>query len=254
MAAGPASGRLGTRDSGRLPSDWCREPSVAWTTPGEALRLYLAAYCAVSETYPTLTISVDQHVLATVPIAGPGDHYWEFLIPNGLGEAQHALVTLSFAPHAQGVSVRSIGIYAPADEPEARVSTARASACQVVSEQVFWIANVERECARMAAVIAELEAERAAQISGVVGLQSDLEGKVAWARSLQAEVERTRAALAQLRAEFDERTAWALSLREDVEAARSAWERSQSELHYANDHPWRLVANKLRRKLKLGRR
>ncbi len=239
---------------------------------GNQLRLFLALDCGPAGTPPSFTLTLEGQVFRSAPISGPGAHYWEFPIPPGLCASSRAMVTLRFEPASGNlpVSVRSLGIYAldteaegeDIDAPGATQSTATRELEN--SERIFWIANVEQECARLAKATADLQADMAAKMTWASSLQGDLESKVVWARSLETDVEKARGDLAQLRAEFEERTTWALSLQEDVEAARSAWAHTQNELsecqaqvqqlegrlRFAHEHPWRLVAKQLRAKWK----
>ncbi|MBI2815866.1 MAG: methyltransferase domain-containing protein [Acidobacteria bacterium] len=234
------------------------------------LRFFISLNCGPAEGYPTASVMLNERQLGTVPMNGPGDYYGEFPVPGEAVQAPTVVVTLSFnAKQAPAVSVRSLGVY------DAACGTLDHTA---TSEHVFWIANLEQECARLSAEISRANARVAelvawarsldedlnTKVAWARSLDEDLNTKVAWARSLERDVEKAGKDLAQLHTEFEERTAWALSLRDDVEAARNAWANAQQQaqesalraqqldtaLRAAHENPWPFVVGRIKRALR----
>jgi SAM-dependent methyltransferase len=210
-------------------------PSIA-AEESDDLRLFVALSCGAASPYPTATVALDGRDIGAVRMQGAGGYYCEFLVPSAVARASSTIVTLSFNPAFVPVSIRSLGLYAPSRH------TAQ-------SESIFWIANLEQECARLDRELAR-SAKRIAEL-------------LVWAHSLDGDVEKARSNFAQLRTEFEERTAWALSLRDEVKAARNGWSRSNQQLmqyeqdlnqisaklRSAQENPWPLVESKIKRTL-----
>jgi hypothetical protein len=234
------------------------------------LRLFLSLDAGPARYFPRFTVSINGTQVGEAATGGKGDHYWEFPVPDALCHSSRATVELAFeAVHPY--SVRSLGIYAPqASREESGTADGsrrrQAARAAEAGERIFWVANLEQECARLARSIGELQAGLESKVAWARSLDAELNEKVAWARSLESDVQKARNELTQLRADFEERTAWAFSLQSDAETARGWVAHYQKEsgdltervkqleaaLQLAHDKPWRLVAKKLRSMLKGG--
>ena len=203
--------------------------------PGPELRFFLYLNFSQAKALPviSLQVSVNDVPLGSATIGRSGDHRFEWPVPPETISGSRAVVTMEFHTDDArvGVSVRSLGFYAPRES----VQALEAKQQQLV-EQCVWSHRLEAQLEEVHGLLEALRSES----------EKELESKVAWAHSLEAELEKARRNLAGLQSEFDDRTAWALKMDAERKAAHADLKVAHTELSRISGSFWHRLGKKLR--------